>query len=327
VYARDIMSTNVVAVAPNTPMPDIARTLFERRVSAVPVIDESGMPIGIVSEGDLLGRRSGEAVARRDWWLAALAEGEHINPDFITEVRSARITARELMSAPVVTVNELTDVKEIADLLSTYRIKRVPVVRDGHIVGIVSRADIIKSLAEPEQPEPIPVPPEGAIHSIEIVRPSPPKGRATPAVAAEDTLSAKLFRHLMEDFERARDLRREQERQEAEHQHHEQARFLLEHHVADSQWQTILNGAREAASRGEKEYMALRFPAEVCSDGGRAINAPEPTWPTTLRGEAAEVYLRWLAELQPKGFHLTARVLEFPRGIPGDIGLFLSWGG
>ena len=266
-------------------------------------------------------------MARRDWWLAALAEGEHINPDFITEVRSARITARELMSAPVVTVNELTDVREIADLLSTYRIKRVPVVRDGRIVGIVSRADIIKSLAEPEQPEPIPVPAAAANHSVEIVHPTPPKGRATPAVATEDTLSAKLFRHLMEDFERARDLRREQERHEAEQQHHDQARFLLEHHVVDSQWQTILNGAREAASRGEKEYLALRFPAEVCSDGGRAINAPEPTWPTTLRGEAAEVYLRWLAELQPQGFHLTAHVLEFPRGIPGDIGLFRSWGG
>lgn len=326
-YARDIMSTNVVAVAPNTPMPDIARTLFERRVSAVPVIDDSGMPIGIVSEGDLLGRRSGEAVARRDWWLAALSEGEHINPDFIAEVRSARITARQLMSAPVVTVNEMTDVKEIADLLSTYGIKRVPVVREGRIVGIVSRADIIKSLAQAEQPEPIPVPTLEANQSLEIVHPSPPKGRAVPATTVEDTMSAKFFRHLMEDFERAKDLRREQEKLEAEQQHHEQARFLLEHHVADGQWRSIINGAHEAASRGEKEYLALRFPAEVCSDGGRAINAPEPTWPTTLRGEAAEVYLRWLAELQPKGFHLTARVLEFPGGIPGDIGLFLSWGG
>jgi hypothetical protein len=72
--------------------------------------------------------------------------------------------------------------------------------------------------------------------------------------------------------------------------------------------------------------MLLRFPSQLCSDGGRAINVTEPDWPATLRGEAAEIYLRWERHLKPHGFHLTARVLEFPGGMPGDIGLFLSWG-
>jgi hypothetical protein len=79
-------------------------------------------------------------------------------------------------------------------------------------------------------------------------------------------------------------------------------------------------------ARGATEFMLLRFPSELCGDGGRAVNAPLPDWPKTLRGEAAEISLRWERDLKPRGFHLAARVLEFPDGKPGDIGLFLAWG-
>jgi hypothetical protein len=68
-----------------------------------------------------------------------------------------------------------------------------------------------------------------------------------------------------------------------------------------------------------------RFPSQLCSDRGRAINVSEPDWPATLCGEAAEIYLRWEHDLKPSGFHLAARVLDFPGGMPGDIGLFLVW--
>jgi len=88
----------------------------------------------------------------------------------------------------------------------------------------------------------------------------------------------------------------------------------------------LVQGAREAAEHGEKRLLLLRFPNELCSDGGRAINVSEPNWPSTLRGEAAEVFLRWERDLKPRGFHLSAQVLEFPGGKPGDIGLFLVWG-
>jgi hypothetical protein len=66
--------------------------------------------------------------------------------------------------------------------------------------------------------------------------------------------------------------------------------------------------------------------SRTSSDGGRAINVTDPGWPATLRGEAAEIYLRWKRDLVPHGFHLAARVIEFPGGMPGDIGLFLVWG-
>jgi hypothetical protein len=101
---------------------------------------------------------------------------------------------------------------------------------------------------------------------------------------------------------------------------------LIEHHVLDDNWRGLLHEARQAAERGEKEFLLLRFPSLLCSDGGRAINAPEPDWPATLRGEAAEIYLRWERDLKPGGFRLSARVLDFPGGMPGDVGLILSWG-
>src|SRR5271169_45476 len=143
--ARDVMTCDVVSVTSDTPVRKIASLLVKNRISAVPVVDDSGAPIGIVSEGDLIGRKEAECEAREDWWLTVLAEGEALSPDFLASLNYP--TARDLMSAPVITVHEETNLAEIARILTTHRIKRVPVVRDGHIVGIVSRADLVRALA------------------------------------------------------------------------------------------------------------------------------------------------------------------------------------
>lgn len=95
---------------------------------------------------------------------------------------------------------------------------------------------------------------------------------------------------------------------------------------AGESWRSILQKARQAAGQGQTELMLLRFPSQLCIDGGRAINAMEASWPETLRGEAAEIYLRWEHDLKPHGFRLSARILDYPGGIPGDAGLFLGWG-
>ncbi len=85
--------------------------------------------------------------------------------------------------------------------------------------------------------------------------------------------------------------------------------------------------AAKAAEHGEKQYLLLRFPSDVCTDDSRAINnPPNPAWPQTLRGEAADIYNRWHTALRPLGFDLSAQVLDFPGGKPGDVGLFLRWG-
>jgi CBS domain-containing protein len=149
--ARDVMTREVVSVTSDTPMLTIAALLAEKRISGIPVVDGSGAPIGMVSEGDLIGRSEEEREARRDWWLTTLAEGEPVNPELLASFTYP--TARDIMSAPVISINEETSVREIAELLLTYRIRRVPVVRDGRIVGIVGRADLVRALiAKPHIP-------------------------------------------------------------------------------------------------------------------------------------------------------------------------------
>ena len=88
---------------------------------------------------------------------------------------------------------------------------------------------------------------------------------------------------------------------------------------------SLANKTRAAAERGEKEVLVMRFPSELCSDRGRAINNAEPSWPGTLQGKAREVYEAFERHGRPMGFHLKAMIVTFPGGIPGDVGFFLNW--
>lgn len=76
----------------------------------------------------------------------------------------------------------------------------------------------------------------------------------------------------------------------------------------------MLATARRAADSGDEEFEILRFPLELCTDGGRAINAPDPSWPQTLRGAPRGVFERWRREVQPAGFRLAAQIATFPEG-------------
>jgi CBS domain-containing protein len=332
--ARDIMTTEVVSISPETPTSKVAELLGKKGISAVPVVDSAGAPIGMVSEGDLIGRDEAEREARRDWWLTLLAEGEMLNPDFLAGLRSPERVARDAMSAPVVTIGEETDINEIARLLTAYRIKRVPVVSDGRIVGIVSRADLVRALAAAE---PGPAAKHngrllsGAIASLDEHFRHRHHAADRPAGAEaphqdEGLLTVADFRSLAADAKHKEAEHREEARRAAAAGRRRRVKDLIEHHVSDEGWRALLHHAREAAEHGQKEFMLLRFPNQLCSDGGRAINVTDPGWPATLRGEPAEIYLRWERDLRPHGFHLAARVIEFPGGMPGDIGLFLVWG-
>jgi hypothetical protein len=95
--------------------------------------------------------------------------------------------------------------------------------------------------------------------------------------------------------------------------------------ISDETRRDLMQQAPEAAQRGEKEFMLLRFPSQLCCDGGRAVNVSELHWPKTLRGEAAGIYRRWERDLRPNELRLSAGVLDFPCGMPGDVGLFLEW--
>ena len=338
--AREFMNKEVVSVSPDTPTREIARLLVANGISAVPVVDRSGMAIGMVSEGDLLGRGEADRQARRDWWLTLLAEGETLNPEFLASFGNAQLTARDVMTAPVVRITETTEASEIARLLQEYRIKRVPVVRDGRVVGIVSRADLLHAFglnhAEQHGSGVGARQQHGLLADVVTAidrrfghqHDAPASGtpRETPPATAGAALTVADFRALNTDFEHQKVEHRHDKRQSAAEQNHRRVRELIDHHIGEEDWRSILHRAREAAARGEKEFMLLRFPADLSTDQGRAINVPLASWPETLRGEAAEIYLRWQRDLKPGGFHLAARVLSFPGGFPGDIGLFLVWG-
>jgi CBS domain-containing protein len=331
--AREIMTRDVVSVRPEIPAREIAKLLVDRGISAVPVVDEKGAPVGMVSEGDLIGRDESSREARRDWWLDILAEGEALNADFLANLGHNELLARDIMVGPVVTIGDDTDAREIARLLQTYRIKRVPVIRNGRVVGIVSRADLLRAMAQ----EPVVTPPQKvgllarAIAGLDErfgLRRSPeaPQTTAVPSESHKPGFQAADFRGLVRDFEDRQDRKRDEARRAAADLRQQRVAQLIDEHISDQDWRDILHRARRAAENGENEFMLLRFPSHLCSDGGRAINVTEPGWPATLRGEAAEVYLRWERNLKPRGFHIAAQVVDFPGGVPGDIGLFLIWG-
>jgi hypothetical protein len=87
----------------------------------------------------------------------------------------------------------------------------------------------------------------------------------------------------------------------------------------------VMQLVEKAAERGQSEVQVYRFPNNLCSDRGRRINNSDPDWHTTLEGRPRAGYEFWRDHLRPLGFHLRAQVLEYPGGMPGDIGFFLTW--
>jgi CBS domain-containing protein len=337
--ASEIMTTKVLSAAPDMKLCDLARLLLEHGISAVPVVDPAGAVVGMVSEGDLIGRDDAKREARRDWWLALLAAGEELHPGFLASLRDRDRTARDVMSSPVVTVAETMAATEIAGLLAAHHIKRVPVVRDGKVIGIVSRADLLRAFASestvapaPRQHSPAYQLIGGALSKLDEQflhgqRERPAARAAASAAPLDLEPTVEDFNRLIADFGHRQIDRRDESRRAIAEQRRQTVDTLIDQHLSAEGWKSMLHNAREAAEHGVREFMLLRFPSDLCTDRGRAINAPLPDWPKTLRGDAGEIYLRWERDLKPRGFHLTARVLDFPGGQPGDIGLFLDWGG
>ena len=150
--ARDLMTAAVLSVGPGEPVQRIAQLLLDHRISAVPVVADDGTPIGIVSEGDLIGRSEQDRVARHDWWLSLVTGRQALDDNFRSRLRAQGRTARDVMAAPLVAVTEDASADQIARLLAIHHIKRVPVLREGQVVGIVSRADLLRAFAAPPHP-------------------------------------------------------------------------------------------------------------------------------------------------------------------------------
>ena len=142
--ASEVMVSKVITVGPDTSVKDIANTLLSNRISAVPVLDDRGALIGIVSEGDLIHRVEAGTERRRSWWLDLLTDKDTLARDFL---KSHAVKAVNVMTKPVITASPEMQLGDLASLLEKHRIKRVPIVKDGKVVGIVSRANLLQALA------------------------------------------------------------------------------------------------------------------------------------------------------------------------------------
>lgn len=140
----EVMVSNVITVGPEASVPEVADLLLRNRISAVPVIAANGEILGIVSEGDLLNRPESETSHRQSWWLEALTSKEMLAAEFVKS-HSRKVT--DVMKRDVITASPDDSVADVAARLERHCIKRVPIVKDGRIVGIVSRANLLQGLA------------------------------------------------------------------------------------------------------------------------------------------------------------------------------------
>ena len=146
--AADVMTSNVISVRADASVGEIAEILLTNRISGVPVVDDAGDLIEIVSEGDLIHRVEVGTERRRSWWLELLSSKQILAHEFI---KAHARKAADLMTRHVITVRPGTPLSDLASLLDKHGIKRVPVTENGKLVGIVSRANLVQALFKPRQ--------------------------------------------------------------------------------------------------------------------------------------------------------------------------------
>ena len=143
--ARDVMVSPVITMGENDTVRDVAKLLVDKRISAVPIVDGSGKLVGIITEGDLMRRSELGTEHPYSWWLSFFLGERAIAADY---VKSHAVKVKDLMTRDVKTADPDTPLYEIADLFEENHVKRVPIVsKDGNLVGIVSRANILQAIA------------------------------------------------------------------------------------------------------------------------------------------------------------------------------------
>ena len=207
----------------------------------------------------------------------------------------------DVMTRKLFLVSEDTALIDIARLMENHDLKRLPVVEKDRLVGIVLRQSVLKALHQH---------PSSRAQLTHALRQGPLTERANSAYAYPAEISAEGFRALVAAYENAA---REDEAKQAR--------------LAKEQQEAIIRSleAQRLDDAGKNEYMLIRFPAQLCRDGGRAINASDHEWPKSLRGAPADIFQRWRDDLHPLGFKIGAQIITFPDGLLGDAALFLMW--
>jgi CBS domain-containing protein len=139
---RDVMASSVVTVDRATPLKDVAGLLVDRRISGVPVLESDGTVAGVVSEADLLVKEQGPDAIRHRRMARNFGDSSEARAQL---AKLAAVTAGEAMTAPAVTIGSARPISEAAALMTSRKVNRLPVVDDGRLVGIVTRADLVRA--------------------------------------------------------------------------------------------------------------------------------------------------------------------------------------
>lgn len=148
---RDAMSKSVISVGPGATVGEIAALLVQHRISAVPVVAKDGRVIGIVSQTDLGHRSETETEKKRKWWLDYFADADALAREY---VKSHGRLAADVMTRHIVSASQDASLAEVADILDKHRVRQVPVMDNGQLVGMISRADLVRALAQAQTAAP-----------------------------------------------------------------------------------------------------------------------------------------------------------------------------
>ena len=144
--AADVMTRDVITARPDDTLRRAAQLMLKRAVSGLPVIDAVGRVVGLVSEADLV-RPDDAAEQRFHRWLDILAEGQELSADLVATIDAGNRPVARVMRTDPITIAEDTPLREVANLVGRDNVRRVLVIREGKLVGIIARRDLVRALA------------------------------------------------------------------------------------------------------------------------------------------------------------------------------------
>jgi CBS domain-containing protein len=145
---RELMTRRVLTIGPETPIKDVAKILVENRISGLPVCDIEGHVLGVISEGDILYKEHDPVKGARGGPLAWLSSD---SPRYTEYMKSRALAARAAMTAPAITIAPYESVSEAARIMASRGVNRLPVVKSGKLVGIVTRADLVRAFVRTDE--------------------------------------------------------------------------------------------------------------------------------------------------------------------------------
>jgi CBS domain-containing protein len=142
--AADVMSSTVIGISQDAPLSQAVRLMMDNHISGLPVLDQTGRAVGVLTEGDLLQRVETGTAGKAAGWLTTIFAPGRLAGAYV-QTHGRRVS--DVMTLDPITIEETTSLADVSELMRTRRVKRLPVTRDGKVVGIISRADLVHALA------------------------------------------------------------------------------------------------------------------------------------------------------------------------------------